>query len=128
MKTGNWLRVLGVSMLLGSLPVIASADEFAAADINKISGAMLVDSLPKAKKQDDKDSKKSSDKNKDSKKGADADKGKDPKVVDIDPKKPNIKEIPKARPKLRPGTVTDRIKIKRPPVRVKPGKGLRVGL
>lgn len=38
-------------------------------------------------------------------------------------KKPEIKEVPKSIPKLKPKSVTDRVKIKRPPVKVKP-KGL----
>lgn len=78
----------------------------------------VADSIPRIKTQDDKD--------KDSKKKAEADKSKDPKTVDIKTKRPNIKEVPKSRPKLRPGVVTDRIKVKRPPVRVnKPIKILR---
>jgi hypothetical protein len=51
----------------------------------------------------------------------------DPKVADVETRRPNIKEVPKARPKLRPGVV-DRVKVKRPPVRVKPRGGLRIGL
>lgn len=123
-------------MLLGVLPVAVSAASSVAAtevSLSYLSSAeLLLDSLPAARRQDDKDSKKQGEKAKDAKDGAMADKGKDakpgPKVVDIDKKKPNIKEVPKARPKLRPGTVTDRIKVKRQPVRVKPGKGLRIGL
>lgn len=38
-------------------------------------------------------------------------------------KKPEIKEVPRSIPKLKPKSVTDRVKIKRPPVKVKP-KGL----
>ena len=80
----------------------------------------VVDSIPRIKPQDDKD--------KDSKKNAEVDKSKDPNQdpVDIKTKRPNIKEVPKSRPKLRPGVVTDRIKVKRPPVRVnKPIRILR---
>ena len=82
----------------------------------------MIDSLSRVKAQDDKD--------KDSKKKSETDKSKgsdqDPKIVDIKTNRPNIKEVPKARPKLRPTVVTDRIKVKRPPVRVnRPIKILR---
>ena len=117
-------------------PVMASADESNAlnASFNNESSFNMatVDSIPKIKRQDDKDAKKKDQKDKDAKRrdGADIEKEPkaEPKTVDIDPKRPNIREVPKARPKLRPGAVTDKVKIKRPPVRVKPGRVLRIGL
>lgn len=123
----NYLRAFGIGILLGMMPFIVSAKDGLVAEdaiaLNFSSYQMTVaDSIPRIKTQDDKD--------KDSKKKAEADKSKDPnqdpKTVDIKTKRPNIKEVPKSRPKLRPGVVTDRIKVKRPPVRVnKPIKILR---
>ena len=119
-------------ILLGMLPLLGSANESVIREKNASNylssySITLMDSMPKSTRQDDKDTKKTSAKDKsDPKKRPDP--KKDPKTVDVDPKKPNIKAIPKARPKLRPRTVTDRVKIKRPPVKVKPGRGLRLGL
>ena len=126
----DYLRIIVAGMLLGMLPLIGSANEpissgGSVTSYLSFSEVTLIDSLPKAKRQDDKDK----DKKKDPKKGTEGDRKdprKDPKIDEIDPKKPNIREVPKARPKLRPGAVTDRVKIKRPPVRVKPGRVLHL--
>jgi hypothetical protein len=40
--------------------------------------------------------------------------------------KPDIKEVPRSIPKLKPKTVTDRVRIKRPPVKIKPKGSFRV--
>lgn len=114
----------------GVSPVIASEEELPVASEDlSFYEASLTDSLQRIKKQDDKDQKKPGRKEKDSKKRPETDKvddvKKEPKIGEVDPKRPNIKEVPRARPKLRPGTVTDRVKIKRPPVRVKPRRILR---
>jgi len=122
----NYLKAFGIGILLGTMPLIVSANERLAENVHTLSFSSyeltLVDSVPRIKTQDDKD--------KDSKKKVDADKSKDPnqdpKTVDVRTNRPNIKEVPKSRPKLRPGVVTDRVKVRRPPVRVnKPIKILR---
>lgn len=123
MKKFGFFKALSVGILMGMLPLMVSAKKSLSADgialnnLNFNKTILTIDSVPKAKTQDDK--------NKDSKKKPETKKGgdKDPKTVEIDKKKPQIKEVPKARPKLRPGVV-DKIKIKRPPVKVKPGRGL----
>ncbi|MBC8053705.1 MAG: hypothetical protein H7Y13_11635 [Sphingobacteriaceae bacterium] len=135
MKTGKYFRAVVAGIVMGVFPTIVSAEDFSLygnKSLIAMSSADLVaiDSLLRQpKKQDDKDAKKQDEKDKDSKKRPEADRDRepkpDPKVVEVDPKRPNIREIPKARPKLRPGVVTDRVKIKRPPVRVKPGRVLR---
>ncbi len=123
----NYLKAFGIGILLGTMPFIVSAKEGLVAEDAIAFGfssheTTAIDSLSRVKAQDDKD--------KDSKKKSEIDKSKgsdqDPKIVDIKTNRPNIKEVPKARPKLRPTVVTDRIKVKRPPVRVnRPIKILR---
>jgi len=73
--------------------------------------------------QDDKDKKK---KDQDAKADADADKKDAGKTAAT--AKPEVKEVPKARPKLRPATVGDKIKIKKIPVKVKPKLIRSIGL
>lgn len=41
-------------------------------------------------------------------------------------KKPEIKEVPKSIPKLKPKSVTERVRIKRPPVKVKPKGAFKI--
>lgn len=119
----NYLRALGLGILLGMMPAIVSAKDLVIGDETDLNFPSLyeitVDSVPKIRSQDDK--KKKPDTEKDEKE--------DPKTVDVKTRRPDIKEVPKSRPKLRPGVVTDRVKIKRPPVRInRPGKVLHLGL
>ncbi|MGV3507923.1 MAG: hypothetical protein ACO1N7_01440 [Sphingobacteriaceae bacterium] len=122
MKRVDFFKALSVGILMGMLPLMVSAKKSLSADgmaldnLNLKKAFLTIDSIPKAKTQDDK--------NKDSKKKPEAKKGEDktPKTVEIDKKKPKIKEVPKARPKVRPGVV-DKVKVKRPPVKIKPGRG-----
>jgi outer membrane biosynthesis protein TonB len=131
MREGNYLRAFLLCLVLTIVSSVTYAKELV--KINTLNQFMLnelssVDSLLRGRQQDDKGSKKKTEK--DAKNEPEAEKGKQPKpepIVDIDPKRPDIKEVPRARPKLRPGVV-DKVKIKRPPVRVKPGKGLRINL
>ncbi|MBC7912928.1 MAG: hypothetical protein H7Y07_02295 [Pyrinomonadaceae bacterium] len=125
MKTGNYFRILVLGILWGMFPLIASANEYAGATKGmeitiRVVDISLIDSIPRVKRQTDKG------KEKDSKKPSEHDKpepSREPKVADLQPGRPNIKEIPRARPKLRPGVVTDRVKVKRPPVKIR-GRGL----
>jgi hypothetical protein len=121
-------RAIGVMIMLGLLPVLVSAKK--AITVNRlvltaVSSGSEIDSLPKIKRQDDKDKKKG---------GPEKDQGQKPDVKpEVEPKRPEVKrpdirEVPKSRPKLRPGAVTDRVKIKRPPVKVKPGRGRLIAL
>jgi hypothetical protein len=131
MREGNYLRALLLCVILVISASLAHAKEIG--EINTLNSSTLdnltsVDSLSRMRQQEDKGSKKK--KEKDAKKEPEADKGKAPETepnIEIDTKRPNIKEVPRARPKLRPGVV-DKVRIKRPPVRVKPGKGLRINL
>jgi hypothetical protein len=132
MREGNYLRALLLCVILVISASLAHAKEIG--ESNTLNHSVFnelspVDSLPRTRQQEDKGSKKKK-KDNDTKKQPEAEKGKDlqpePKV-DIETKRPDIKEVPRARPKLRP-EVVDKVRIKRPPVRVKPGKGLRIDL
>ncbi|HEY0054457.1 MAG TPA: hypothetical protein VGB63_03785 [Pedobacter sp.] len=136
MREGILIKVILLWVIFGILPMVTYAEELV--KINSSNHLMIneltsMDSLLKTKPQQEKGSKKKKDKDapKDNEaKEPDVEKGKEPRQepgVDIEPKRPDIKEVPKARPKLRPGVV-DKVKIKRPPVKVKPGKGLRINL
>ncbi|MEJ6979144.1 hypothetical protein WG906_01700 [Pedobacter sp. P351] len=119
----NFLRALGLGILLGVMPVIVSANDEIVLNFSSPDEIDIVGSAPVETTQDDKDQ--------EPKKKTDKEKAKeDPKTDDVETKKPDIKEVPKSRPKLRPGVVTDRVKIKRPPVKInKPGRVLRtIGL
>ena len=123
----KFLKMLVAGILAGAFPLCVSALDGSAKEkssLNVNSNAILVvDSLPVIKKQEDKDPKQQKEKGK---KPSNTEKAKEPQQKPkVEGKRPDIKAVPKARPKLRPGTVTDRIKVKRPPVKVRPGKGLR---
>ena len=131
MTKGNYYRIVLGVVLLGICPMIVSAHDLEAQALKNasfsFSNATSTDSGFVARWQDDKDSKKAEEKERDAKKrpaDKDAEPRQEPKGVDIDSKRPNIKEVPRAKPKLRPGAVVDRVKVKRPPVRVKPGRVL----
>jgi hypothetical protein len=125
MKAKECLRNLLGLILWVTIPMFLSAKESAkeieAASLNKYIienqfTANLTDEVPPQE-----------DKGKDKKKPKEADRAepkKEPKDIEVERPKPDIKEVPKSRPKLRPGVVTDGIKVKRPPIKVgKPGRG-----
>ena len=128
MKKGNYYRILVAMILWGLCPMIVFATDLKVDNVMYFSSGdlKLVGSSPDDPWQDDKDAKKGGDK--DAKKRPEGEKEiepqHEPRGVDIETKRPNIKEVPRARPKLRPGAVVDRVKVKRPPVRVKPGRVL----
>lgn len=125
MKTGNYLRSIVFVILCGIFPSVLSANELmevkAKAPENQYpqEKILVAESAPEIFWQEDKGKTK---KNK-RPETEEVDKNK-PKDVEVEKPRPDIKQVPKSRPKLRPGVVTDGIKIKRPPVRVgKPGRG-----
>ena len=131
MREGKYLQAFLLWVILVILPSLIHGKEMGELNTsnNLISNeSSSIDSLLRTRKQEDKGSKKKKDN--DTKKEPEAEKGKEPQPdpkVDIEPKRPDIKEVPRARPKLRP-EVVDKVRIKRPPVKVKPGKGLRINL
>ncbi len=132
MREGNLIKAILLWVIFGILPLVTYSEEFV--KINSLNHLTVnelasVDSFSRVKQpQEEKGSKKKRDK--DAKKESEPEKGKEPiqePRIDIEPRRPDIKEVPRARPKLRPGVV-DKVKIKRPPIRVKPGKVLRINL
>ncbi len=131
MREGNYLQAFIFWVLLGMLPSMGYAKSLD--KINTLNHLMInelssVDSISKVKPQEGKGSKKK--KEKDTKEEPEVVNVNEPRQepgIELEPKKPNIKQVPRARPKLRPGVV-DKVRIKRPPIRVKPGKVLRINL
>lgn len=123
----NTIKACCVGVLLGIMPLLGFARV-------KVHGSTLsnsytftetlVDSVPRGPRQDDKGKKSK----KRPKEGEEVD-AKIPDVKRPEPeiKRPDIKEVPRAKPKLRPGIVGDRIKIKRPPVKIGGPRGRGLG-
>lgn len=119
MKQGI-LKWIGAGIFALAMPLFVSADPgnktetiLVAADANFVIG--IQDN--KDKKKNDKDVKKTEEV---------ADKKQDaPNTSSV---KPEVKEVPKARPKLRPAAVADKIKVKKLPVKIKPKLIRSVGL
>jgi hypothetical protein len=122
------VKVIWIGILLAMLPSLVSAKKLVAVNdiafslLSSIDNASVTDSIPRLPRQDDQDKKS---KKRGESKGDEKEPKPDPRTVEIDPKKPDIKQVPKFRPKLRPGGVGEGIKIKRPPIKGgKPGRGL----
>ena len=103
----NFFRFISIAFVLLIFSVIVFAKQNLKSDGNEIEVGIgkfyFQDSIKIVKPEDKKtDGKKS--------------KGLNPEEVKTDKKSPEIKEVPKARPKIKPRMVTDRIKIK--PVRI----------
>lgn len=119
MKKGL-LRAVGILSIV-LLPALAlAANEPATEMRTDVSADLKV--APAERRQDKKSKRKKADDKRE------VDKKDNIKKDDIkkDGKKPDIKEVPRSVPKLKPKTVTDKIKIKRPPVKIKPKGLLRV--
>jgi len=119
---GTYLKALCAGILMGMMPVMVFAGETLAVGVSSaVKNTFFhqlnisADSIPRPVQDD---------KNKDSKKSPSQEKEPkhDPKAREIDPKRPDIKEVPKSRPKLRPGIVPD--KIRRPPIKI--GKPMHI--
>src|SRR5687768_4572336 len=115
MREGNYLRAFLLWVMLGMLPTVTYSKELVKINtLNHLTITELssMDSLLRTRQQDEKGSKKKKEKDAGKEPGAEKKEPKREPGVDIGTRKPDIKEVPRARPKLRPGVV-DKVRIKR---------------
>ncbi|MDF3077691.1 MAG: hypothetical protein K0S09_1580 [Sphingobacteriaceae bacterium] len=124
MKQGisKWV---GAVLFAVAMPMFASADSGPGKERSDVAVLVSTDHVQESGIQDDKDKKKTKDKDA---KAAAEDAKKDAGTKTAATAKPDIKEVPKARPKLRPAAVADKIKVKKVPVKVKPKLIRSIGL